>query len=65
MAAPKLDLEKILGASDARSLLEHRCRVSANSLYKPTADSVTQIFQGSDRPTRVLGSLQNLMNAGR
>ena len=60
----KLNLEEVLGA-EARSLLEHRCKVSREKLYLPNPDSVSQIFGQSDRNVRVLRNLQSLLTQGR
>jgi fructose-bisphosphate aldolase, class I len=59
------EIEAILG-DDARSLLEHQCRTIAKEhLHLPGADFVDRICAVSDRPTRVLTSLQALINHGR
>jgi len=59
------EIEAILGA-DASSLLQHQCKtIPKTSLHLPGPDSVEQSLGGSDRPTRVLGSLQALLNNGR
>src|SRR5438105_11603950 len=58
-------LESILG-TDARSLLEHKCEtIPKSQLHLPGPDFVTRIFATSDRPTRVLRSLQTLFDHGR
>src|SRR5204863_296285 len=58
-------LESILGA-DARSLLEHKCEtIPKSQLHLPGPDFVTRIFATSDRPTRVLRSLESLFDHGR
>jgi len=57
-------LEQILGA-DAAALLRHQCKIPKESLHLPGPDYVERIYGGSDRPTRVLGSLQALVNHGR
>src|SRR5436190_23513686 len=57
-------LEQILGA-DAASLLRHQCKIPRENLHLPGPDYVERIYGGSDRPTRVLGSLQALINHGR
>src|SRR5213080_5584044 len=58
-------LESILG-TDARSLLEHKCEtIPKSQLHLPGPDFVTRIFATSDRPTRVLSSLQSLFDHGR
>jgi class I fructose-bisphosphate aldolase len=58
-------LEEILGA-DARDLLTHRCEtVPASQLHRPGPDFVDRVWTLSDRPTRVLTSLQQLFDHGR
>ena len=58
------EIEGILG-SDA-ALLQHECKtIPKASLHLPGPDFVDRAFAGSDRPTRVLGSLQALINHGR
>jgi class I fructose-bisphosphate aldolase len=48
------------------SLLEHQCRtIPKESLHLPGPDFVDRILAQSDRPTRVLSSLQALLNNGR
>src|SRR5579864_993455 len=57
--------EQILGA-DAESLLGHQCKtIPKSSLHLPGPDSVERIYAGSDRPARVLTSLQALIGHGR
>src|SRR5213080_5395623 len=58
-------LESILG-TDARGLLEHKCEtIPKSQLHLPGPDFVTRIFATSDRPTRVLRSLESLFDNGR
>src|SRR6266481_9541606 len=58
-------LEEILGA-DAAPLLQHQCKtIPKESLHLPGPDYVERIYAGSDRQTRVLGSLQALIGHGR
>jgi class I fructose-bisphosphate aldolase len=58
-------LESILG-NDAQDLLEHECKtIPKSQLHLPGPDFVTQIFATSDRPTRVLRSLESLFDHGR
>jgi fructose-bisphosphate aldolase, class I len=58
-------LEEILGA-DAASLLQHQCKtIPKDLLHLPGPDSVERIFARSDRPARVLTSLQALLDHGR
>ncbi|MES1253978.1 MAG: class I fructose-bisphosphate aldolase [Acidobacteriota bacterium] len=58
-------LEEILGA-DAAPLLQHECKtVLKEHIHTPGPDYVERIYTGSDRPTRVLGSLQSMLDHGR
>jgi class I fructose-bisphosphate aldolase len=58
-------LESILG-DDAKDLLEHTSNtVPKSQLHLPGPDFVERIWIGSDRPTRVLRSLQSLFDHGR
>jgi len=58
-------VEEILG-SEAEGLLSHRCQtVPADQLHLPGPDFVERIWSLSDRPTRVLRSLETLLNHGR
>jgi fructose-bisphosphate aldolase, class I len=57
--------EQILGA-DARGLLDHRCQtIPKEGLHLPGPDFVERLHLSSDRPTRVLSSLQSLLDHGR
>jgi fructose-bisphosphate aldolase, class I len=57
-------IESILG-DDAR-LLEHECRtIPKERLHLPGPDFIDRIHTLSDRPVRVLSSLQRLFNSGR
>ena len=57
-------IEELL-AGDS-NLLSHQCTtIPKESLHLPGPDSVARIFSQSDRPTRVLTSLQALLNGGR
>ena len=59
------NIEQILGA-DARGLLDHRCTtIPKDGLHLPGPDFVSRIHQASDRPVRVLASLQSLFDHGR
>jgi class I fructose-bisphosphate aldolase len=59
------DIESILG-EDAASLLHHECRtIPRDALHLPGPDHVDRMLGVSDRPTRVLGSLQALLTHGR
>ena len=58
-------IEELLGA-DARALLDHRCKgIPKETLHLPGPDFVDRVFAGSDRPTPVLRSLQQLFGHGR
>src|SRR5947209_8041743 len=58
-------IEEILGG-DAEGLLTHRCEtVPADQLHLPGPDFVDRIWSLSDRPTRVLRSLETLLDHGR
>ena len=62
---PSSNIEEILG-EDAATLLRHQCKtISKESLHLPGPDYVDRIYTLSDRPTRVLASLQGLLNHGR
>jgi len=59
------NLEQILG-DEAAALLGYQCKsISKESLHLPGPDYVARIYGVSDRPTRVLSSLQALINHGR
>ena len=58
-------LEEILG-EDARGLLDHKCQtVPKSQLHLPGPDFVDSVWKDSDRPTRVLRSMQSLFDHGR
>ena len=58
-------VEEILG-DDARGLLQHQCKtIAKEALHLPGPDFVTRIHLGSNRPVRVLASLQSLFDHGR
>jgi fructose-bisphosphate aldolase, class I len=58
-------LEEILGA-DAADLLGHKSEtVSKSQLHLPGPDFVDRVWKDSDRPTRVLRSLQAMFEHGR
>jgi class I fructose-bisphosphate aldolase len=64
-ATTRSRLEEILGA-DAKPLLEHECKtVPKSQLHLPGPTFVDQVWTLSDRPTRVLRSLQSLFDNGR
>jgi fructose-bisphosphate aldolase, class I len=59
------EIEAILG-EDASSLLQHQSKtIPKESLHLPGPDFVDRSLAGSDRSTRVMGSLQALINNGR
>src|SRR5262245_22866287 len=58
-------VEEILGA-EAADLLQHECKtMSRDLLHLPGPDYVERVYAGSDRPARVLTSLQALLDHGR
>jgi len=58
-------IESLLGGK-AKDLLGHSCKtVGKEKLHLPGPDWVDRIFADSDRPTRVLQSMQEILNAGR
>ncbi len=58
-------VEEILGA-DGADLLQHQCKtIPKEHIHLPGPDYVDRAYGLSDRPTRVLGSLQSLLNHGR
>ena len=58
-------IEEVLGA-DARDLLEHACQtVPKDQLHLPGPDFNERVWKDSDRPTRVLRSLQSMWSHGR
>ena len=58
-------LEELLG-KDASNLLEHKCEtVPKSQLHLPGPDFVSRVWKDSDRPTRVLRSLESLFDHGR
>jgi len=58
-------IEEALG-EDARDLLEHRCQtVSKEQLHLPGGDFVDRVWKDSDRPVRVLRSLEEVLDHGR
>lgn len=59
------EIEKLLGA-DAESLLKYECKkVPKSSLCLPGPNWLDNIHLNSDRPVRVLSSLNSLFNHGR
>jgi len=64
-ATTRSRLEEILGA-DAKPLLDHECKtVLKSQLHLPGPTFVDQVWTLSDRPTRVLRSIQSLFDNGR
>ena len=58
-------IEEILG-DEAASLLQYQCKtIPKESLHLPGPDYVERIYGISDRPTRVLTTLQSLLDHGR
>jgi class I fructose-bisphosphate aldolase len=57
-------IEEILG-DEAESLLRHQCKIPKETLHLPGPDYVERIYAASDRQTRVLGSLQSMLDHGR
>lgn len=50
---------------DPEDLLSYECKISKSLLSLPGPDFVDRVFQDSDRPIRVLSSLQRLFHSGR
>src|SRR5437870_11632452 len=64
-ATTRSRLEEILG-DDAKPLLDHECKTVLKSrLHLPGPTFVDQVWTLSDRPTRVLRSIQSLFDNGR
>src|SRR5882672_8795483 len=58
-------IQEILG-SEAQSLLSHQCKtIPKEQLHLPGPDFIDRVHMGSDRPARVLVSLQALIDSGR
>src|SRR6202023_538481 len=58
-------VEEILAANAAK-LLQHQCKtIPKEQLHLPGPDYVDRAYGLSDRPTRVLASLQSLLDHGR
>ena len=58
-------IKEILG-SEAEGLLAHQCKtISKDKIHLPGPDFIDRIFVGSDRPARVLVTLQQLLGSGR
>jgi fructose-bisphosphate aldolase, class I len=60
----KINYEEVLG-SEARSLLEHKAKVSKERIYRPNPNWVSEIVSQSDRPITVMRNLQQLLSNGR
>jgi class I fructose-bisphosphate aldolase len=59
------NIEEILG-EDASALLQYQCKtIPKDTLHLPGPDYVDRVYAGSDRPARVLTSLQSLIGHGR
>jgi class I fructose-bisphosphate aldolase len=57
-------IESILG--DDAALLQYQCKtIPRDTLHLPGPDFVDRVMAASDRSPRVLGALQQLLNAGR
>lgn len=59
-----LNYEQLLG-KDAVSLLEHKAKVSSDTLYKPNPEWVTEIIGASDRSPTVMKNLNWISSSGR
>ncbi len=58
-------IEDILG-DEAAGLLQHQCKtIAKETLHLPGPDYVERIYGISDRQTRVLGTLQSMLDHGR
>jgi class I fructose-bisphosphate aldolase len=58
-------IEEVLGDA-ARDLLEHKSQtVPKEQLHLPGPDFIDRVWKDSDRPTRVLRSLESLLDHGR
>src|SRR4030088_1141805 len=58
-------IEEVLG-EDAQGLLEHKCKtIPKEQLHLPGPDFVDRVWKDSDRPARVLRSLQSIHDHGR
>jgi class I fructose-bisphosphate aldolase len=57
-------IERILG--DDAALLQHQCKtIPKETLHLPGPDFIERVLTASDRPPRVLGALQTMLNTGR
>jgi class I fructose-bisphosphate aldolase len=59
-----INYEELLG-SETRSLLEHKAKVSKDTLTLPNANWVGDTFSQSDRSINVMRNLETLMGTGR
>src|ERR1700758_2320514 len=58
-------IEQVLG-DDARDLLEHRSQtIPKEQLHLPGPDFIDRVWKDSDRPTRVLRSVESMLDHGR
>jgi class I fructose-bisphosphate aldolase len=63
-ASALASITSILG--DDAALLQHECKtISKENLHLPGPGFIDRVFAPSDRPARVLGSLQSLFDTGR
>ncbi|MBI3821337.1 MAG: class I fructose-bisphosphate aldolase [Planctomycetes bacterium] len=58
------DIENLLG-KDARSLLDHKAKISQDRLHLPGPNFVDDVWALSDRSPNVLRNMQLLFNTGR
>ncbi|HSJ32798.1 MAG TPA: class I fructose-bisphosphate aldolase [Longimicrobiales bacterium] len=58
------NVEALLG-KDAKTLLEHTCKIPKEQLHLPGPDFIDRVWQISDRPVPVLRSLQSMFDHGR
>ncbi|HSK19069.1 MAG TPA: class I fructose-bisphosphate aldolase [Longimicrobiales bacterium] len=58
------NVEALLG-SDAKTLLQHTCKIPKEQLHLPGPDFIDRVWQISDRPVPVLRSLQSMFDHGR
>jgi class I fructose-bisphosphate aldolase len=64
-SAARSTIERLLG-KEAHDLLGHRCRtIPAKTLHLPGPDFVERSWMPSDRPVRVLRSIETLLDTGR
>src|SRR5215472_14244554 len=58
-------IEEVLG-DGAQDLLEHKCQtVPKEQLHLPGPDIVDRVWKDSDRPTKVLRSIESMLDHGR